>query len=497
VISLAHPYALAGLAALPVLVWLHRRRRRPVPVTYPSLLFLEAEGAEVGAPERVRSDPELWLALLAAAFGSLAAAGPAWTAGRPGRTVRVVVDASPRMQARDAAGATSASRAEAEVDALREALGPSDRFLRIDVTAPARLASAAAGGVASLRVVVTDRARADLPFGVRPVLVGVPAAVNAGLVALDVVGTGAGRAIHVVVANDAPEAIHASLSRDAGAVLAVDVPAHGAASTSIPWPVADPDVPTEVRLEDPRGALAADDVVRIDPRPVLVGIADERQGLPAAYASAVRAALDAVAPGAWREATSGRGLVWFGPAALAPRDAAVVVELHPVAPGATAVRAPPGAALEPSEPEVAPDLDPTGCELVYAAAVATGPPFPLVRVRQGAPGGPLVVDWCPDPLAGSPPPVDHPVWPIFIDDVVARARGRTGPAGLRVQGLIDLETTRLGRDVAPFDRAWLVAAPLDLAPRTLAWGLPLLALGSICLALLWLVPGMRVRTRVR
>ena len=141
-ISLAHPYALAGLAALPLLVWLHRRRRRPVPVTVPSLLFLEAEGAEVGAPERIRSDPELWLALLAAAFGSLAAAGPAWTAGRPGRTVRVVVDASPAMQARDAAGVTAASRAEAEVDALREALGPADRFLRVDVTAPSRLACA-------------------------------------------------------------------------------------------------------------------------------------------------------------------------------------------------------------------------------------------------------------------------------------------------------------------------------------------------------------------
>lgn len=495
-IALAHPYALAGLATLPVLVWLHRRRRRPVPVVVPSLLFLEGEPADVGAPERLRSDPELWLSLLAAALVSLAAAAPTWTSGRPGRTVRVVVDASPGMRARDASGATAAERAEAAVDALRDALGPADRFLRVDVPS-ARLAAAAAAGSASLRVVVTDRARADLPLGVRTVLVGTPTAVNAGLVALDVVGEGVERSVHLVVWNDAPEAIRVSLARDGGASVALDVPPHGATRATLAWPVGDPDVPTEIRLADATGALASDDVVAIDPRPVLVGFATDPDALPPAYASAVRRALDAVAPGAWREGTTGPGLVWFGPAALAPKGTAVVVELHPVPAGATAVRAPPGAPLEPLQPEIAPDLDPTGCELVYAPSVAAGPPYPLVRARRLAPDGPLVLDWCPDPLAGAPAPVDHPVWPLFLDDVVAHVRGRAGPTGLRVRGLLDLEATQLGRDVAPFDPAWLASASFDRAPRAIPLPWPLLALGSICLGMLWLAPGIRAGARVR
>ena len=72
------PWALWGLAAIPVLIWLDRRRRRPRLRRWPSLVLWRVvqEGAE---PVRRRAvDRLLLLECAAALFLTLAAGDPEW-----------------------------------------------------------------------------------------------------------------------------------------------------------------------------------------------------------------------------------------------------------------------------------------------------------------------------------------------------------------------------------------------------------------------------------
>src|SRR5207302_356008 len=98
------------------------------PVEVPSVLFLEGETAEAVAPERVRLDAELLLALAAAALLALAAASPRVSSSPAGRVVRVVLDGGSWSQARSRQGELGAKRADDAWGTIRNSLSGSDRI---------------------------------------------------------------------------------------------------------------------------------------------------------------------------------------------------------------------------------------------------------------------------------------------------------------------------------------------------------------------------------
>jgi len=173
VIALGYPWALVGLLSLPVLVWIHRRRRRAVPIDVPSVLFLEAEVAEPVAPERVRLDAELLLALAAAAFLALAATSPRVSSASSGRTVLVVEEDGAWQFASPSGGKRGVLRVDDAWWSIRYALAESDRLVTVHARGgPEALLAAARVGEASLRVIITDRLIRPEPADVRVVAVG-------------------------------------------------------------------------------------------------------------------------------------------------------------------------------------------------------------------------------------------------------------------------------------------------------------------------------------
>src|SRR5205085_12510138 len=107
------------------------------------------------------------------------------------------------------------------------------------------------------------------------------------------------------------------------------------------------------------------------------------------------------------------------------------------------------------------NLDPTGCDLVFPPREDGHAPARLVEdVKDGR-------RFAADPLAGTPAPVDHPVWPLFLDALVSRIHGRSVGGGWRVSGVLDPEETRVGRDVVPFDPRWVTDAPHRVESRSL------------------------------
>jgi hypothetical protein len=495
----AAPLALLGLLALPVLAWLHRRRRRPAPVEVPSLMFLEGEPAETFAPERVRLDAELALSLLAAALLSLAAADPARTASAPGRTVRVVVDAGPAMAARDASGTTAAQRAEAAVSEVVAALSPQDRLVRQDAAGGrGDLLARARAGEAAVRIVVTDRRPRDPPADVRFVLVGAPRARDVGIVAVDVVERQGAAEVFANVWNDGPEVERVTLTLEVDDApvegRALEIAPRAAASSTFSRPMP---LPERMRLRIvPPDDLASDDVV--DLRRAALRVAIRGAGATPALREAVLAGLRATMPAdAVVEDESAPEVFAFAAAsateaaadAQAPASARVVLRLRSVDAGG-GVRRPRDAPFEPVDAVYGRDVDPAGCDLVWAAAPA-GAGWPFVRRSRASEGGPDVVEFGPDPLAGHPAPVEHALWPVFLDDVVRALRGRAGPASYRVQGTLDVEASSLGRDVAAFSPAWVREAPPDRVPPRRPLAVPLLVGAALCLAGLWLLPALR------
>ena len=476
-IAFSAPLALAALAALPVLWWLDRRRRRAVPVDLPSLLFVPpTDGAD--AVRRSPPDLDLALALAAAALLALAGAAPVWRTTAPGRTVRVAVATSPSMGARGADGRTAVDRAEAVVDAIARALGPDDVLERADA-AGRDVVAAARGGSAALRVAVSDRARPDASPDVVAVAVGDPAAENLGLVAVDVAPVADGRRVFAAVRNDAGRARRATVRVDAGPGATLELAPGATGSATFDVGPAGPD-PITVRVDDPDGALSADDVVTLQAAPLVVRVAPEAEGLPRAHADLVRATLAVVAPG-FLERDDGTAALRVGARPDPAARAGVDWVLSPLRDGG-GVAVPPGGPFEPWPAGLGRDADPTGCDLRVAAA--SGPPWALARRAAGA-GSAVVVTFLFDPLAGAPAPADHPLWPVLADDVVALAAGRLGPAGHRLRGLVDPDGTRLGRDVAPFDAGALARTAPDRAPRERPLRAPLVALAVGTLALLW------------
>jgi hypothetical protein len=480
VISLGVPLALLGLLALPAIAWLHRRRRRPAPVVVPSLLFLEPEDAAALAPERVRVDAELLVALAAAALLALAAADPARTPD-PGRTVRVVLHRVPALEARSADGTTGLERAHDAVAGLRGRLTGRDRLEERAVEGTIEDAVAVArSGTAALRVVVSDRLPADAPADVRFVAVGDPEAGNAGILAADATPEGASVRVFATVRNDSPRAFEGRLSLTRGAEADAKALRLGPGEAAGVVFAARSPLPQGAALTlEPGGALAADDRVVLARAPLRVGFEPPPRGYSEAHVDAVRAALGAAAPG-WT-VDSAHPDLWVGSAASRPDPRAVAFVLHPIAPGVEGVHAG-RAPLVPIDPAFGRDVDLAGADLVYDPSVAAGaPPFPVVRAAAAGGGG-GEVHWLPDPLAGSPSPADRPAWPLFVENLVRRV----APDPLAV----DPDAALLGRDVAPFEARWLEAAPRDRVarPRSLR---ALLALGGgLCLLWLWLGPAL-------
>lgn len=491
-IALTAPFALVGLAAAPILVWLHRRRSRPLVVDVPSLLFLEGEPDEVLAPERIRLDRELLLGLAAILCLALAAAGPVWTGAREGRTVRVGIDTGPAMSARSSAGSTPASRAQDAVRALRRELGEKDRLDLVTGTGSELLRLLREGG-AGLRVLVSDRLPAEPLLGVKLVGVGDRETENAGIVAVDVFeGPSRERQLFVNVRNDASRPRRLSLNVG-GREQALDVPA-GEARSVIFSRAAYDDGAWDVALSDEGGALAVDDHVVLDPSPMPVAFATPAQGLPVEHAAAVRRALDSIAPQGWTETPDGAHLLWVGPRGSAPQGAAAVLELHPLPAGVAPFKPGPRASIEPMDPALGKDLDPAGCDLAFDPNVVGAAPYPLFRRHETIGRQVPHIEWFPDPLVGSPAPVDHPIWPLFLDNVLSALHGRRGPHGYRVTGALDPEGTWLGREDRPGDfAAWVASTPTAASRHDRPLSPVLVVAGAICLGLLWLAPRRRVR----
>ena len=131
--SLGYPIALSGLALIPVLILLERWRRRPRPRVWPSLLLWRAI-AEVDAPARRRIEPLLLLECAAVLLLSLAGAEPALDAGRRARTVVVLIDVGPHMEARRADGTRARDTTLREVRRLEAALDEDDVVHRFEST---------------------------------------------------------------------------------------------------------------------------------------------------------------------------------------------------------------------------------------------------------------------------------------------------------------------------------------------------------------------------
>jgi hypothetical protein len=154
-VTLVWPWALLGLLAIPVLILLERRRRRPRPVVWPSLLLWRGI-VDQQPVERSRVDPLLLLECLAVALLALAAADPALTSAAGSSTVVVVLDAGPAMQARRADGRTALEATRAEIDRI-------EADTEVIVAAHDPLDVAMSLGADRTVVVATGRADAEGP----------------------------------------------------------------------------------------------------------------------------------------------------------------------------------------------------------------------------------------------------------------------------------------------------------------------------------------------
>jgi hypothetical protein len=137
------PLLLLALAAAPLAWLLGRLRRRRVRVEVASLLLWERVAAVAGEPparERRRIlDARALAEMGAVAALVLAGAGPRLAGARP-RRVAIVVDETPSMHARDAAGGDRIARASALRAEIRGRLGPADEARDLGTLEEARLA---------------------------------------------------------------------------------------------------------------------------------------------------------------------------------------------------------------------------------------------------------------------------------------------------------------------------------------------------------------------
>jgi hypothetical protein len=506
-VTWAAPWALIGLAALPVVWWLHRRRKRPRPVLLPSLLFLRPE-PEAAPARRHALDPELWLSLLAVGLLVGAAAGPRVLERAAGRTVRLVVSGGLPAAARG-----YRERVEDVVSRIEAALGPADRLVRasepsagtpLDVRPrPDTLLAAAQAGEAAWRVVVSDAAAPADSAGVTWVSVGRADAFNVGIVATALTPRDGGFELFVNVRGDDQRAATVRLAvRDHDAVLAehgLEIPAGAHASHTFPIPRIG--LAFHVTLERPDGGawsddLAADDLVRFERTPVRLHL---DPALPLPLRRAVEDALVAsLGRQGYQLATRDLALaIVVAGTTTAPPDAPWRLVLHP-APADGALSA--GVGMDRVRPDVlVRDLSTAGVDLVYAPGAAAAPPRDLVDVlwRDGdgrrwpvVARGEQVVHFLPDPTRGRPSPVDTPLWPLFLDGLLGEiaGHGAADAAGYRRLGSSDDASTALGRSATDLVVPDLAASPPDVAPRVRSLRSPLLLAALLALLVLWIVP---------
>jgi hypothetical protein len=384
-------------------------------------------------------------------------------------------------------------------------LGPGDRLVRADVPAEGAAAglprpraeallAAARAGEPAVAYVLSDR----LPQAadVSGVGLGDASVSNAGLVAVDWERAGRGR-LHVVVAHDGPRAARSTLVAEAllagGAVeersrRALELAPDGALAVLLEG------VGTEgalvVRLEHARAseagavgdALDADDRVVLRAEPLVVEIAP---ALPEAHRAALRAALAAaLGDGGFVLGSLGPAgglrVGALGGSGPAPREGVIDLSLAALGASGGGTPVPPGAEASDGSAWVV-DVTLEDQPLVCAPAPA-GVRWHLMRGGVGLVGtdgeGGLVVAF--DLSRGAPAPALHPAWPILVDNVVRRGAGSVG-GGVRVEGLLDPATSRLGRDASPFDAGRLAAARATEVPARVRLA-PLLALAALLLS---------------
>lgn len=499
--SFVSPWALVGLAALPVLWWLHRRLRRPPVRALPSLMFLLDEHELRSLPRGRRFDAELFLALAAAALLAFAAAGPLLVRGSARRVARVVV----------AGGAPAATRAAAIQETLDAIRAAADEI--IVVAEPtggdpgggrpgdATLLAAARVGEASVRYVISDRGPREEVDDVTWIALGAPDAVNQGIVAVSVGGTDREPALFVNVINDGAEPVRLSVHVQGDAAsqqVALAVPAGALRPVQIPADPRTRRLAIELRAvggAPHRDAMPADDRVELVRDAVAVFV-DQR--LPPKLRARTRAALEAsrttegiryvTKPAEARLIVTARG-------AAARGGDVWTLELEAAPEGAPVER--PGRGRDESgRGLLVQDLSTGGVDWVYpAGAHRRDADETVLLARRGANAWPIVlragriVRLVPDPLRGRPAPVDTSFWPLLVDNLLAAVDGgRPSGAGFRAKGLLDADSSRVGRAVRPFDPAGLRSAqPLAGAPpRALRTLLTCAAL--LCMVLLWMAP---------
>ena len=392
------------------------------------------------------------------------------------------------------------------MDRHHDLLQPDDRLDALPgYGGRAGLLAAAHAEPADLRIIVTDRRIRPEPSDAVVVSVGDPAARNVGIVAAHLESAGGTTRAFANLLNSGPEVVHARLRLSTGhetiAERTLDVPAGGAASAVFDLPAG---TPTRVQFDlDGGDALDADDDATLERSPFRVAYGTGPNGYPEPYRRAVREGLAAVvgadlieevalpaAPGAsWID-------LFVGESAGAPRaQGTAVLSLRPIPAGGEGRRAAAGRVRSGAfSPEEAP-FDATGCDLVYASPA---PPAGEDLLFEPLPDRDLS-GWrfLPDPLAGTPAPVDHPLWPLFLDGLVARLSGREVAAGWRLRrGTLDPEVTRIGHDAVPFDPARLAAITPEVRTRDHDLRILLIVAGTLCLALLWLPPLAAGRRRL-
>lgn len=512
--SWAAVWALTGLAALPVLWFLHRRRRRPQSVDLPSLIFLLPEPTAVPA-RRQALDPELWLSFVAVALLVGAAAGPFLTTRAEGRTVALVVSGGSPATARG-----YRERVEAVQARIEASLSPTDRLTVLEeprsgaplAPRPRRgaLLAAAHAQEAAWRVVVTDAAPPEHSEGVTWASVGAPAAFNVGIVTSSLSSSSAGFELFVGVRGDASRVARLRLVvRDRGGVLAeqpLEIKAGG--HVSHVFAIGRIGLAFSAALEAPDGGrwsddLAADDVVEYERTAVRVYLDPT---LPRALRHAVEDGLAASLGSREIQETTRDVQLLVAPQGASGKlpEAPWRLVLHP-APDAGALRAPPG--LDRLHPDaVVRDLSTSGTDLVYDPAAVesvVAPLTPLLWREAGGRDWPVVarsgpiIHFLPDPTRGRRAPAETPLWPLFLDDLVREVAGdaAAGGAGYRQRGLLDDASSALGRSEGSWDVPDLSARSPDVQPETRSLR-PLLVAGALlALLLLWIVPWSGEGTR--
>jgi len=186
-VSFAAPGALWALLIIPLLIYLERRRQRPRVLEWPSLLLWRALGEDLG--ERKRSlDPLLLLECAAVLLLTLAASGLSVEGGRGGRTVVVHLETGPRTGAVLTDGRTVLEATRAELDRIRDALAPEDKWIVHEME---RVDAPPASG--DIRILATNRHDVS---GEGLIVVGfAPSLPNIGIAAVEGDGMGTGLAL--------------------------------------------------------------------------------------------------------------------------------------------------------------------------------------------------------------------------------------------------------------------------------------------------------------